>query len=161
MAKDLGCAVVDLVKEEKLPERIDLHNYITGTIGLPTLTDIKKELAKPGRDPREQFETVKFEESVQKMEDLKPGMKLPGIVTNITAFGVFVDIVVHQDGLIYVSQLANHFVKNPSDVVKVHQKVIVTVLEIDLQRKRIALTMKENKESSRSILSKMNSRKIF
>lgn len=142
IAKDLGCTVVDLMKEEKLRERIDLPKYTTGTIGLPTLTDIKKELASPGRDPRAQFEAVKFEESVQKMEDLKPGMKLPGIVTNITAFGVFVDIGVHQDGLVHVSQLANHFVKNPADVVKVHQKVTVTVMEVDLQRKRIALTMK-------------------
>lgn len=170
MAKDLGCTVVDLMQEEKLRERIDLQKYTTDTIGLPTLTDIKKELAKPGRDPRAQFEVVKFEESVQKMEDLKPGMKLSGIVTNITAFGVFVDIGVHQDGLIHVSQLANHFVKNPADVVKVHQKVTVTVMEVDLQRKRIALTMRENPSSSvkdgktkglGSIPSKMNSRKIF
>ena len=170
MAKNLGCSVGDLIKEEKLRERIDLHKYITETIGLPTLTDIKKELAKPGRDPRQQFEVVKFEESVQKMEDLKPGMKLPGIVTNITAFGAFVDIGVHQDGLIHISQLANHYVKSPSDVVKVHQKVLVTVMEVDLARKRIALTMKENQsplakdgktKGLGSIPSKMNSRKIF
>ncbi len=165
MAQDIGCSIVDFMKQEKLRERIDLQKYVTETIGLPTLTDIKKELAKPGRDPRQQFEAVKFEESVQKMEDLKPGMKLTGIVTNITAFGVFVDIGVHQDGLVHVSQLANHFVKSPSDVVKVHQKVTVTVLEIDLNRKRIALTMKENKEAPgngpKSVAPKLNLRKIF
>jgi len=170
MAKDLGCSVGDLIKEEKLRERIDLHKYITEAIGLPTLTDIKKELAKPGRDPRQQFEAVKFEESVQKMEDLKPGMKLPGIVTNITAFGVFVDIGVHQDGLIHISQLANHYVKSPSDILKVHQKVLVTVMEVDLARKRIALSMKDNQGGSKIDASgktlkeksvRLDSRKIF
>ena len=113
-------------------------------MGLPTLDDILSELSKPGRDPREQFETFKFAEGVEKIEDVRLGMKLPGIVTNITAFGVFVDIGVHQDGLVHISELSNRFVKNPSEVVKVHQKVTVTVLDVDLQRRRIALSMKES-----------------
>ncbi|MBI5074944.1 MAG: RNA-binding transcriptional accessory protein [Nitrospirae bacterium] len=142
MARDLGCSVVDLMKDDGLRKRIDLSLYVTDTAGLPTLNDIMSELAKPGRDPREQFESFNFAENVQKVEDLTPGMKLPGIVTNIAAFGVFVDIGVHQDGLVHISELADRFVKNPGDVVKVHQKVTVTVLEIDLQRKRISLSMK-------------------
>ena len=109
---------------------------------MPTLQDIVSELAKPGRDPRKQFEIFKFQEGVEKPEDLKVGMKLPGIVTNVTAFGAFVDIGVHQDGLVHVSQLADHFVKDASEVVKVQQKVQVTVTEVDLGRKRIALSMK-------------------
>ncbi len=149
MAADLGCAVMDLMMEEKLRQQIDLYKYVNDKIGLPTLMDIKSELAKPGRDPRRQFETVQFEESVQKLEDLKSGMRLPGVVTNITNFGVFVDIGVHHDGLIHVSQLANRFVKHPGDVVKVHQKVVVTVLEIDLERKRIALSMKDDQRESK------------
>ena len=121
---------------------IDLSRYVSDTVGMPTLTDIMDELDKPGRDPREKFETFSFTEGVEKIGDLKPGMKLPGIVTNITAFGVFVDIGVHQDGLVHISELADRFVKNPSDVVKVQQKVRVTVMEVDIQRKRIALSMK-------------------
>jgi uncharacterized protein len=109
---------------------------------LPTLSDILAELAKPGRDPRQQFEVFAFQTGVEKMEDLKPGMKLPGIVTNVTAFGAFVDIGVHQDGLVHVSQLCDRFVKDPAEVVKVQQKVMVTVTEVDLPRKRIALSMK-------------------
>jgi uncharacterized protein len=144
MATDLGCSVLDLMRDEKLRERIDLKQYVSEKVGLPTLNDILSELAKPGRDPREQFETFRFAEGVEKMEDIKPGMKLPGIVTNITAFGVFVDIGVHQDGLVHVSELSNRFVKNPVEVVKVHQKVWVTVLEVDLERKRISLSMKSN-----------------
>jgi uncharacterized protein len=144
MARDLGCSVLDLMREEKLRQRIDLKQYISGKVGLPTLNDILSELSKPGRDPREQFETFKFAEGVEKIEDVRPGMKLPGIVTNITAFGVFVDIGVHQDGLVHISELSNRFVKNPSEVVKVHQKVTVTVLDVDIQRKRIALSMKES-----------------
>jgi uncharacterized protein len=144
MATDLGCSVLDLMRDEKLRERIDLKQYVSEKVGLPTLNDILSELAKPGRDPREQFETFRFAEGVEKMEDIKPGMKLPGIVTNITAFGVFVDIGVHQDGLVHVSELSNRFVKNPLEVVKVHQKVWVTVLEVDLERKRISLSMKSN-----------------
>ena len=144
MARDLGCSVLDLMREEKLRERINLKQYISEKVGLPTLNDILSELSKPGRDPREQFETFKFAEGVEKIEDVKPGMKLPGIVTNITAFGVFVDIGVHQDGLVHISELSNRFVKNPSEVVKVHQKVLVTVLGVDLERRRISLSMKDS-----------------
>ncbi len=142
MARDLGCSLSDLMKDEGLRKSIDLSRYVADTVGLPTLNDIISELAKPGRDPREGFEAVVFNEGVQKLEDVKPGMKLPGIVTNITAFGAFVDIGVHQDGLVHISELSDGFVKTPGDVVKVHQKVTVTVLEVDLQRKRIALSMK-------------------
>ena len=117
---------------------------MTETVGLPTLNDILAELAKPGRDPRAEFEAFSFNEGVEKLEDLKPGMKLPGIVTNVTAFGAFVDIGVHQDGLVHVSQLADRFVKDPTEVVKVQQKVSVTVLEVDMPRKRIALSMRSN-----------------
>jgi protein Tex len=143
MARDLGCSVNDLMRTEGLRKQIDLKRYMTETVGLPTLNDILSELAKPGRDPREQFETFAFSEGVGKIEDVRPGMKLPGIVTNITAFGVFVDIGVHQDGLVHISALSNRFVKNPNEVVKVHQKVMVTVLEVDVERKRISLSMKD------------------
>jgi uncharacterized protein len=144
MARDLGCSVLDLMRDENLRERIDLKRYVTEKVGLPTLNDILLELSKPGRDPREQFEIFRFAEGVEKIEDVKPGMKLPGIVTNITAFGVFVDIGVHQDGLVHISEVSNRFVKNPAEVVKVHQKVMVTVLGVDLERKRISLSMKSS-----------------
>jgi uncharacterized protein len=143
MAKDVGSTVRDLMTKADLRKQIDLSRYITDTVGLPTLNDIMGELAKPGRDPREQFEVFAFADGVAKIEDVRPGMKLPGIITNITAFGAFVDIGVHQDGLVHISQLANRFVKNPNDVVKVHQKVTVTVLEVDIARKRISLSMKD------------------
>jgi protein Tex len=143
MAKDAGSAVKDLMINADLRKQIDISRYITDMVGLPTLNDIMSELAKPGRDPREQFEAFAFADGVEKIEDVRPGMKLPGIITNITAFGAFVDIGVHQDGLIHVSQLANRFVKNPNDVVKVHQKVTVTVLEVDMARKRVSLSMKD------------------
>ncbi|MEW6117829.1 MAG: Tex family protein [Nitrospirota bacterium] len=142
MARDLGCSVVDLMQKEELRKKIDLKKYVTDTVGMPTLNDIMTELAKPGRDPRERFEAFSFAEGVEKLEDIKSGMKLPGIVTNITNFGVFVDIGVHQDGLVHISELADKFVKNPADVVKVHQRVMVTVLAVDLERKRISLSMK-------------------
>ncbi|MEI8233479.1 MAG: Tex family protein [Verrucomicrobiota bacterium] len=142
MARDLGCTVRDLIKNEVLRKKIVLKTYVTEKVGLPTLTDILAELAKPGRDPRQQFEAFSFTEGVSKITDLQVGMKLPGIVTNVAAFGAFVDIGVHQDGLIHVSQLSDHFVKDPADVVKVQQRVSVTVMEIDLERKRIALSMK-------------------
>jgi uncharacterized protein len=148
LARDLGCSVLDLMADEKLRERIDLKQYVSENVGLPTLNDILSELSKPGRDPREQFETFRFAEGVEKIEDVKPGMKLPGIVTNITAFGVFVDIGVHQDGLVHISEVSNRFVKNPSEVVKVHQKVLVTVLNVDLERKRISLSMKSSQPQS-------------
>jgi len=142
MAKDLNCAVSDLMKNDDLRRKIDLHKYVCENVGLPTLTDIMSELAKPGRDPRKGFEQFQFAQGVEKLQDLKPGLKLPGIVTNITAFGCFVDIGVHQDGLVHISQLSNNFVKDPNEVVKVHQKVTVWVTEVDVARKRIALTMK-------------------
>jgi protein Tex len=146
MAGDHGCTVQDLMRDVALRKGIRLESYITDAIGLPTLTDIMSELAKPGRDPREQFEIFSFTEGITKLEDLKPGLKLPGIITNVTAFGAFVDVGVHQDGLVHISQLSDSFVKNPADVVKVHQKVQVTVLEVDLPRKRIALSMKSRPE---------------
>jgi uncharacterized protein len=142
MARDLNCTVKDLLRDTGLRQKIQPAKYVSEAVGLPTLTDILAELAKPGRDPRRQFEAFAFQAGVEKMEDLKPGMKLPGIVTNVTAFGAFVDIGVHQDGLVHVSQLADRFVKDPAEVVKVHQKVMVTVVEVDLPRKRIALSMK-------------------
>ncbi len=150
MAADLGCTVRDLMRDEALRRKIKPENYVTDTIGLPTLSDILGELAKPGRDPRRQFEVFRFAEGVSKIADLKPGMKLPGIVTNVAAFGAFVDVGVHQDGLVHVSQLADTFVKNPADVMKVQQHVAVTVLGVDLERKRIALSMKRGREPAES-----------
>lgn len=148
MASDLGCQVSDLLLDGTLCARIVPERYVTDTVGLPTLTDILAELAKPGRDPRQEFEAFSFKEGVEKIEDLEPGMKLPGIVTNVTAFGAFVDIGVHQDGLVHVSQLADRFVKDPAEVVKVQQKVAVTVLEVDIARKRIALSMRTNAQAA-------------
>ena len=142
MARDLGCKVADLLSDESLRKKVEVRKYVTDTVGLPTLNDIMQELAKPGRDPRQQFEAFQFAEGVEKIEDVKPGMKLPGIVTNVTAFGAFVDIGVHQDGLVHISQLADRFVKDPNEVVKVQQRVMVTVVEVDLDRKRIGLTMR-------------------
>jgi uncharacterized protein len=142
MAADLGCSVEQLMRDEKVRKRLVLQSYVTATVGLPTLQDILAELAKPGRDPRRQFEAFSFAEGVEKFDDLRVGMKLPGVVTNITAFGAFVDIGVHQDGLVHISQLADRFVKNPAEVVRLQQQVLVTVLEVDLQRKRIALSLK-------------------
>ncbi len=148
MAKSLDRAVSDLMKEESLRKRIKLTDYVTDAVGLPTLEDIMAELAKPGRDPRERFEAFAFDSGVQKMADLEPGMRLPGIVTNVTAFGAFVDIGVHQDGLVHISQLADRFVKDPAQVVKVHQKVSVAVLAVDPDRKRISLSMKSGPDQA-------------
>ena len=142
MAADLGCGVADLMQRGDLREKIDLKKYVSADVGLPTLKDIMNELAKPGRDPRKQFEVFTFAEGVNDMKDLTVGMKLPGIVTNVTAFGAFVDIGVHQDGLVHVSQLADHFIRDAAEVVKVAQRVSVTVTEVDIPRKRIALSMK-------------------
>ncbi len=142
MAADLGCGVADLMQRGDLREKIDLKKYVSTDVGLPTLKDIMNELAKPGRDPRKQFEVFTFAEGVNDMKDLTVGMKLPGIVTNVTAFGAFVDIGVHQDGLVHVSQLADHFIRDAAEVVKVAQRVSVTVTEVDIPRKRIALSMK-------------------
>jgi len=142
MANDLGCTVKDLLEDETLREQIDLSQYVTDKIGLPTLTDVLGELAKPGRDPRKEFEIFSFAEGVKKIDDLRSGMRLPGVVTNVVAFGAFVDIGVHQDGLVHISQMADHFVKDPRQEVRVQQKVMVTVLDVDLERKRISLSMK-------------------
>jgi uncharacterized protein len=147
IARSVGCTVADLLRDERQRAKIDPAKYVTDDVGLPTLQDIVTELAKPGRDPRAQFEVVRFAEGIATIEDVKPGMKLPGVVTNVTAFGAFVDIGVHQDGLVHISQMANRFVKNPHDVLKVQQKVTVTVLEIDLARRRIALSLRDNSES--------------
>ena len=144
MAKDLNCSLQDLMRSEELRKKIDLNNYVTGTIGLPTLKDILSELARPGRDPREQFESFSFAEGIDKIEDVQPGMKLPGIVTNITAFGAFIDIGVHQDGLAHISQLSDRFIKDANEAVKVRQHVMATVLEVDVKRKRISLSLKRN-----------------
>ncbi len=142
MAKDQNCEVADLIKDENLRKQIFLKEYVTDDIGLPTLTDIMNELAKPGRDPRKGIKVFEFAEGIHKMEDLKEGMVLPGIVTNITNFGAFVDVGVKQDGLVHISQLANRFVSDPNEIVKLHQHVKVKVLEVDVARKRIQLTMK-------------------
>jgi len=142
MAKDVNGSVEELMNSEELRNRINLKQYVSTAVGLPTLQDILTELAKPGRDPRETFEVFAFEESVNSMSDLKVGMKLPGVVTNITAFGAFVDVGVHQDGLVHLSHLADRFIKDPNEVVSVNQKVQVTVMEIDIPRKRVGLSMK-------------------
>ncbi|UCG13477.1 MAG: RNA-binding transcriptional accessory protein [Deltaproteobacteria bacterium] len=144
-AKDMGCSVVHLMRDEKVRQSIDLSKYVNEKVGIPTLTDILAELAKPGRDPRQKFQAFAFAEGVNNLEDLRPGMSLPGIVTNVTAFGAFVDVGVHQDGLVHVSQLADRFVKDPREIVKVQQRVKVRVLEVDLERKRISLSMRENR----------------
>jgi protein Tex len=149
MASDLGCTLHDLLTKPELRQKIKAESYVTADVGLPTLKDIIAELAKPGRDPRKQFELFSFAEGVEKPADLKVGMKLPGIVTNVTAFGAFVDVGVHQDGLVHVSQLSDQFVRDPNEVVKVGQKVHVTVTEVDLERKRIALSMKSKPDAER------------
>ena len=149
MARDLGATVADLLGNAELRRRLEPQRYVTGAVGLPTLTDILAELAKPGRDPREQFEAFSFADGVTTMDDLEPGMRLPGIVTNVTAFGAFVDIGVHQDGLVHVSQLADRFVRDPAEVVRVGQRVTVTVLEVDHQRRRISLSMRERATTRR------------
>ena len=142
MAKDQGCAVADLISQKALRARIDINRYVSNDVGLPTLTDIMKELEKPGRDPRQQIEEFEFAKGVESVDDLEEGMELPGIVTNITNFGAFVDIGVHQDGLVHISQLADKYVRDPNEVVKLHQHVQVRVLEVDRRRNRISLTMK-------------------
>jgi len=143
MARDLGCKVHDLMVNDGLRNKIDLNKYTTETVGLPTLRDIKEELAKPGRDPREPFQIFSFKEGVETINDLREGMKLSGVVTNVTAFGAFVDIGVHHDGLIHISELSDRFVRDPHEVVKVHQKINVTVLQVDMERMRIALSAKK------------------
>ncbi|MBU8932801.1 MAG: RNA-binding transcriptional accessory protein [candidate division Zixibacteria bacterium] len=142
MASDLGCTVADLVADESLRGKIKLHDYESDTVGMPTLLDIRDELSKPGRDPRGDYEAFDFDPSVKSPSDLEPDMILPGVVTNVTAFGAFVDIGVHQDGLVHISEMADRFVKDPSEVAKVGQKVKVTVLNVDHERGRIALSMR-------------------
>ncbi len=144
MARDVGCTVKDFLSDETLRQKIVVNRYVTENVGLPTLQDILVELAKPGRDPRRHFEPTGFTEGVMKVADLEPGMRLPGIVTNITAFGAFVDIGVHQDGLVHISEMADRFVKDAREVVRVHQRVMVRVLAVDLERSRISLSMKES-----------------
>lgn len=143
MAQDLRTTVAELIQKPELQKQIQIEKYVSAEIGLPTLQDIIKELAKPGRDPREQFEAFAFADDVNAITDLKIGMELPGIVTNITNFGAFVDIGVHQDGLVHTSQLANRYVANPNEVVKVNQQVKVRVIEVDVARKRISLSMRK------------------
>lgn len=142
MAKDYGCSVADLISNSKKLAAIDIKRYVTDSVGIPTLTDIMKELEKPGRDPREQIEEFEFDKNVTSVDDLIEGMVLPGIVTNITNFGAFVDVGVHQDGLVHISQLADRYVADPTQVVKLHQHVKVKVMEVDRKRNRISLTMK-------------------
>ncbi|MGD8366320.1 MAG: Tex family protein [Desulfobacterales bacterium] len=148
MANDLNATVPELMADAELRKKIDPSRYVGKDIGLPTLRDILQELSKPGRDPRREFETITFAAGIERIEDLTPGMRIPGVVTNVTAFGAFVDVGVHQDGLVHVSQLADRFVRDPSRVVRVHQRVTVTVLSVDLERRRISLSMKKNPEAA-------------
>ena len=142
MATDQGCKVIDLIQQKDLRARVDIKRYVSADVGLPTLTDIMRELEKPGRDPREALEEFEFDSRVTSIDDLVPGMELPGIVTNITNFGAFVDIGVHQDGLVHISQLADKYVSHPTDVVHLHQHVRVRVTEVDRRRNRISLSMR-------------------
>ncbi len=142
IALDLGCTINDLIDSEELRRKINISNYVSDEVGLPTLEDIMSELNRPGRDPRKTFEIFKFDERVKDIKDLSSGMMLPGIITNITKFGAFVDIGVHQDGLVHISQLSDHFITEPSEVVKINQKVTVRVIDVDPDRKRISLSMK-------------------
>ena len=142
IAQDLNATVAELMQKSDLRKGINLQNYVSKSVGLPTLQDIVKELEKPGLDPRAEIKQFAFDATIKTIEDLREGMILPGIVTNITAFGAFVDVGVKQDGLLHVSQMANRFIKDPNEIVKIHQSVQVKVTEIDVARKRIALSMK-------------------
>ncbi|MFT5570327.1 MAG: hypothetical protein ACI9RP_002382 [Cyclobacteriaceae bacterium] len=144
MAKEAGCTLQDLLQEEGYRKKVDIKKYVSENVGLPTLQDIVEELAKPGRDPRQQYEVFNFQEDINEITDLKVGMKLPGIVTNLTKFGAFVDVGVHQDGLVHVSHISDQFVDDPAKKVKLQQHVQVTVLEVDVSRKRISLSMKSD-----------------
>jgi len=143
MAKDLNCSIQDLIEDKEVRQNVDIQKYVTDLVGLPTLRDILKELEKPGLDPRGKAQTFSFAEGIKKIEDVQIGIIVPGIVTNITNFGCFVDIGVKQDGMVHISQLANKFVKDPNDVVKLHQHVEVKVMDVDMKRNRITLSMKE------------------
>lgn len=160
MAKDLNCSVKDLMQNAELRKQIDLNKYVSERFGLPTLQDIMQELAKPGRDPRKEFEEFAFAEGIHEITDLKPGMKLPGIVTNVTKFGAFVDIGVHQDGLVHISELSDKYIADPTEVVKVGQKVMVTVLDVEVERKRIALSMKSEVKPQTTKSEKKKKKKI-
>lgn len=146
MARDLQCSVKDLISDNNLRKKIDRKKYITEKIGEFTLADILKELEKPGRDPREQAEEFRFDDTIKTIEDVKAGMVVPGIVTNITNFGAFVDIGVKQDGLLHISQMSNTYISDPNQAVKLQQRLMVTVTEIDVARKRISLSIKDSKE---------------
>jgi len=150
MAADLGCPLQDILQEPTLRQKIDLRRYVSPTVGMPTLQDILQELAKPGRDPRQGFEVFAYAPHVSAIKDLTPGMRLPGLVTNVTAFGAFVDIGVHQDGLVHISELSDRTVRNPLEVVKVHQKVMVTVLSVDPERQRIALSLRTSRDRGKT-----------
>ena len=143
MAKDLKCSIAELIKNKEIQKQIKPERYVSDTVGLPTLNDILAELEKPGRDPRMALENFEFDASIKSIDDLQEGMILPGIVTNVTQFGAFVDIGIHQDGLVHISQLANKFVSDPSMVVKLQQHVTVKVIGIDHQRHRISLSMRD------------------
>ena len=143
MAHNLGCNVSELIANAELRAKVDINKYVNESVGLPTLRDIMAELEKPGRDPREAIEVWSFDERIRTIEDVKAGMVLPGIVTNVTNFGCFVDIGVKEKGLVHVSQLADRFVSDPTTIVSVHQHVSVRVIEVDYSRKRISLSMKE------------------
>jgi uncharacterized protein len=142
MSKDCDCSVSDLMQNEAQRQQINLNRYVDAEVGMPTLLDIMTELGKPGRDPRQSFEVFAFAQGIEKLEDLEVGMRIPGIVTNVTKFGAFVNIGVHQDGLVHISQLADRYVKDPAEVVKVRQQVYVRVLEVDATRRRIALSLR-------------------
>jgi len=146
MATKLNCSVHDLIQKPEIRKEIKVREFVTETIGQYTIEDILKELEKPGRDPRSPIEEFRFAEGVSTMDDLKPGMKIPGIITNITNFGAFVDVGVKQDGLVHISHLSNRYISDPNEAVKLNQKVMVTVLEVDASRKRIALSMKDGGE---------------
>jgi len=161
MAADLDCTVADLMRESELRKKIDVSQYVTDTVGLPTLQDIIEELAKPGRDPRKGIEVFAFENGIEKIEDVQSGMMLPGIVTNVTAFGAFVDIGVHQDGLVHISELSDTYVKDPAAVVKVNQKVSVTVIDVDLARNRISLSMKTDANREKAKKKKSSGKKAL
>ena len=150
MAKDLDVSLTELIGNEAVVRKINVKQYISEEVGEPTLKDIIDELKKPGRDPRASFEPPKFREDVQEMDDLRVGMWLEGVVTNVTNFGAFVDVGVHQDGLVHISQLADRFVKDPHEVVAVGQKINVCVLEVDLVRRRIALSARSDAQPSAS-----------
>ena len=143
MAKDLKCSVADLIANKELRNKIDINRYITPTVGLPTLQDIIKELDKPGLDPRKAIKQFEFDKNVRTINDLKEGMVLPGIVGNITNFGAFVDIGIKENGLIHLSQMANRYISDPTEVVSIHQQLMVKVISIDMERKRIQLSLKD------------------